>query len=127
MTRWVVERLGPDVPLHFTAFHPDFRMLDKPATPPATLTRARTIALKNGVRYAYTGNVHDGDGGSTYCHQCGKLLIERDWYVLGEWNLTADGCCKACSAMCAGVFEARPGNWGPKRQPVQLRGFAGRG
>ena len=127
MTRWVVEHLGPDVPLHFTAFHPDFRMLDKPHTPPATLTRARTIALNNGVRYAYTGNVHDGDGGSTYCHQCGGRLIERDWYVLGEWNLTADGCCKACGAKCAGVFEARPGNWGPKRQPVQLRGFAGRG
>ena len=80
-TKWIVEKLGPDVPLHFTAFHPDFRMLDKPHTPPATLTRARQIALANGIRYAYTGNVHDGDGGSTWCHGCGQLLIERDWYV----------------------------------------------
>ncbi len=127
MTRWVVERLGPDVPMHFSAFHPDFRMLDIPATPPATLTRARQIALRNGVRYAYTGNVHDGDGGSTYCHQCGGLLIERDWYVLGQWNLTVEGCCKSCGAKCAGVFETAPGSWGPKRQPVRLRDFAGRG
>jgi pyruvate formate lyase activating enzyme len=126
MTRWVVDNLGPDVPHHFTAFHPDFRMLDIPHTPPTTLTRARNIARKNGIRYAYTGNIHDGDGGSTYCHQCGQRLVERDWYVLGEWNLTADGRCNRCSATCAGVFEARPGNWGAKRQPVRLRDFAGR-
>ena len=71
MTRWVVEHLGPDVPMHFTAFHPDYKMLDVPPTPPATLTRARQIAIDNGVRYAYTGNVHDEEGGSTFCHACG--------------------------------------------------------
>lgn len=124
LTQWVVEKLGPDVPLHFTAFHPDFRMMDVPHTPPQTLTRARQIALRNGVRYAYTGNVHDGVGGSTYCHQCGRLLIGRDWYLLTAWNLTADGCCDQCGARLPGLFEPRPGTWGPRRLPVRLRDFA---
>jgi pyruvate formate lyase activating enzyme len=123
MTQWVVEHLGPDVPLHFTAFHPDYRMLDKTATPPATLTRARAIAIQNGIRYAYTGNVHDAQGGSTYCHECGKLLIERDWYELGEWNL-ADGKCRFCGTTCSGVFEDRPGSWGSRRLPVRMEQFA---
>jgi len=121
MTRWIVERLGPDVPVHFTAFHPDWKMLDRPPTPPATLTRARRIALANGVRYAYTGNVHDSEGGSTFCHGCGALLIERDWYELGAWNLTGDGRCRACGAPCPGVFDGRPGDWGRRRLPVRLR------
>jgi pyruvate formate lyase activating enzyme len=123
MTRWIVENLGPDVPIHFTAFHPDFRMLDKPRTPPATLTKARTIALNNGIHYAYTGNVHDDRGGSTWCHECGQLVIGRDWYVLGDWNLTAEGCCDACGTHVPGVFEERPGNWGARREPVRLRDF----
>jgi pyruvate formate lyase activating enzyme len=125
-TKWIVKNLGPDVPLHFTAFHPDFRMLDKPSTPPATLTRARSIALANGIHYAYTGNVHDGDGGSTWCLGCGKLLIERDWYVLGNWNLTADGRCSDCGTAIAGHFERRPGTWGARRAPVRLSDFASR-
>jgi pyruvate formate lyase activating enzyme len=123
LTRWVVENLGPDVPLHFSAFHPDFRMLDKPRTPPETLTRARRIAMKNGVRYAYTGNVYDPEGGSTTCHQCGKCLIGRDWYLLTEWNLTDGGDCRFCGTRCAGVFAGPPGDWGPKRRPVLLRDF----
>lgn len=124
MTQWVVAHLGPDVPLHFTAFHPDYKMLDYPATPPETLTRARAIALKNGVRHVYTGNVHDDAGGSTYCRHCGHKLIGRDWYVLSDWNLTANGRCNRCGTPCAGVFEARPGTWGGQRQPVRLRDFA---
>jgi len=123
MTRWVVEHLGPDVPLHFSAFHPDFRMLDVPPTPASTLARARRIARANGVRYAYTGNVHDPDGGSTYCHACGLRLIERDWYEIGEWNLTDDGCCTGCGARCAGRFEGPPGRWGGSRLPVRLASF----
>jgi len=123
MTRWVVDELGPDVPLHFSAFHPDYKMLDKPPTPPATLTRARRIAMANGVRYAYTGNVHDPDGGSTYCHACGERLIGRDWYVLKEWNLTPEGNCAACATPCAGRFQSRPGTWGARRVPVRLRDF----
>ncbi|MGH8524379.1 MAG: AmmeMemoRadiSam system radical SAM enzyme, partial [Gammaproteobacteria bacterium] len=124
MTRWVVENLGPEVPMHFTAFHPDWKMMDKTHTPPATLTRARDIALRNGVRYAYTGNVHDKAGGSTYCHRCGTTLIGRDWYTLSDWNLTSAGRCGACGTPCPGVFEPRPGRWGARRLPVRLRDFA---
>jgi pyruvate formate lyase activating enzyme len=124
MTKWVVKELGPDVPMHFTAFHPDWKMLDVPPTPIGTLTRARSIALNNGVRYAYTGNVHDEKGESTYCHHCGEKLIGRDWYVLSTWNLDEHGACKKCGTSCAGVFEAKPGTWGSRRQPVRLRDFA---
>jgi pyruvate formate lyase activating enzyme len=120
MTAWVVDELGADVPMHFTAFHPDYKMLDIPPTPPATLSRARDIAVRNGVRYAYTGNVHDRAGESTYCHHCGSLLVERDWYRLGAWNLDAQGCCGRCGTPCAGVFEERPGTWGPRRLPVRM-------
>lgn len=120
MTRWVVAELGPDVPMHFSAFHPDYKMLDRPSTPPETLSRARRIALSNGVRYAYTGNVHDEAGGTTYCHQCGETLIGRDWYELTAWNLTEDGRCRSCGAACAGVFDRLPGRWGARRQPVHL-------
>ena len=123
MTRWVVDNLGADVPMHFTAFHPDWKMLDKPATPPATLMLARRIALDNGVRYAFTGNVHDASGGATYCHECGQVLIGRDWYELGEWNLE-DGACNRCRTPLPGVFEAQPGNWGRRRKPVRLREVA---
>ncbi len=125
LTQWVVEKLGPDVPLHFSAFHPDHRMLDRPPTPPSTLRRARDIALCNGVRYTYVGNVHDPEADSTRCHQCGQLLIGRDWYRLTAWNLTPQGTCPGCQTPCAGVFEPEAGTWGPKRQPVRLAEFAG--
>jgi pyruvate formate lyase activating enzyme len=124
MTGWIVERLGPDVPVHFTAFHPDYKLLDVPPTPPATLSRARRIALANGVRYAYTGNVHDADGGSTYCPGCGQRAIERDWYRLGAYRVTAEGSCERCGERLAGVFASRPGAWGPRRLPVRLAGGA---
>jgi pyruvate formate lyase activating enzyme len=120
MTRWIVEDLGPDVPLHFSAFHPDHRMLDHPPTTPATLRRARQIALTNGVRYAYVGNVHDHEADSTYCHECGELLIGRDWYELTDWNLAAGGDCPKCRTRCCGVFEGKPGSWGRRRLPVRL-------
>ena len=124
LTQWFVENLGPDVPLHFSAFHPDWKMLDTPPTPPATLTRARKIALANGVRYAYTGNVHDKEGESTYCHNCGTRLIGRDWYVLSDWNLTDDGHCTNCGTLCAGVFDGPAGDWGSRRLPVRLSEMA---
>jgi pyruvate formate lyase activating enzyme len=122
MTRWIVQRLGPDVPIHFTAFHPDYKMLDTPPTPPETLTRAREIALANGIRHAYTGNVFDADGGSTYCPGCGERVIERDWYTLGEYRLTDDGRCVTCGARLPGVFDSAPGRWGRRRLPVRLAG-----
>ena len=120
MTRWIAERLGPDVPLHFSAFHPDWKMTDRPATPPATLTRARRIAMRNGLHYVYTGNVHDKAGGSTWCPGCGALLIERDWYELGRWGLTPAGECMECGRPVPGVFAARPGTWGSRRLPVHM-------
>ena len=124
MTSWVVESLGPHVPMHFTAFHPDYKMTDIPPTPPETLAMARAVALRNGVRYAYTGNVHDPAGGSTYCSGCGAVLIGRDWYELTKWNLTDDGCCVSCGTRCAGVFAGGPGRWGSRRRPVRLADFA---
>jgi pyruvate formate lyase activating enzyme len=123
MARWVVDNLGPEVPHHFTAFHPDYKMRDLPATPPQTLSRAREIALEAGERYVYTGNVHDEHGQTTYCHACGEALIERDWYRLGAWRLDEQGHCVSCGVRCAGVFEARPGDWGPQRRPVRLSGW----
>ena len=120
MTQWVVENLGPDVPMHFTAFHPDWKMTDKPRTPNASLLKARNIALNNGVRYAYVGNVHDKAAESTYCHHCGELLIGRDWYVLSDWHLDAEGKCQFCGTTCAGYFQELPGDWGAKRQAVRL-------
>jgi len=119
MTQWIMNKLGPDVPLHFTAFHPDWKMMDKPPTPPATLARAREVARNNGLRYVYTGNVHDPTGSSTYCHGCRTRVIERDWYRLGEWKLT-DGVCNHCSTQIPGVFREQPGTWGRRRVPVQL-------
>ena len=120
MTRWMAENLGTDVPLHFSAFHPDWKMLDTPATPPATLSRARDIAMSNGLNFVYTGNVHDPRGGSTYCKSCGELLIGRDWYVLTAWGLTEEGRCRNCGTVCPGVLESRPGSWGAKRMPVRI-------
>jgi pyruvate formate lyase activating enzyme len=112
--------------MHFTAFHPDFKMLDTPATPPATLRRARAIAIANGVRFAYTGNVHDREGDSTACPRCGRRVIERDWYELGEYALTDDGHCRTCEALLPGRFEGPPGRWGARRQPVRLAAFEAR-
>jgi pyruvate formate lyase activating enzyme len=124
MTKWVVENLGPDVPMHFTAFHPDWKMMDVPATPLATLIKARKIAIDNGVHYAYTGNVDYKLGENTYCHACGLRLIARDRYKLTEWKLDDSGSCIKCGAACAGVFDKKPGNWGNKRLPIQLSHYA---
>jgi len=118
MTEWIMENLGPDVPLHFSAFHPDWKMRDIPQTPVETLTRARGIAMQNGLHYVYTGNVHDAQGSSSYCHKCGELLIERDWYELGHWGLDEKGGCKKCGTQLPGVFDAQPGNWGSQRLPI---------
>jgi pyruvate formate lyase activating enzyme len=124
MTQWVVERLGPDVPMHFTAFHPAWKMLERPPTPLSLLKKARCIAMKNGVRYAYTGNLYDQEGSSTYCHRCGTRLIGRDWNRLTEWNLIGDGRCIYCGSACPGVFGSFPRSWGPKCVPVRLQNFA---
>ena len=120
MTGWVMENLGPDVPLHFSAFHPDWKMTDKSNTPLETVVRARKIAMKNGIRYAYTGNVHDPEGGSTWCPGCGACLIGRDWYELSTWHLTAEGSCKSCDYELPGKFTDGPGQWGRRRLPIRI-------
>lgn len=109
LTEWIMENLGPDVPLHFTAFHPDWKMRDRPPTPARTLSVARSIAHRNGIHYCYTGNVHDPEGGSTWCHRCRARLIERDWYALGDWQLDDAGACLRCHAPLPGVFAGKPG------------------
>jgi pyruvate formate lyase activating enzyme len=120
MTEWLVEHLGRDVPLHFSAFHPDHKMLDVPATPKETLTRARHIGLSSGLHHVYTGNVHDLEGGTTFCPGCGAAVIERDWYEIRGFRLTGDGRCSTCDTKLAGVFEGPPGEWGRRRRPVHL-------
>jgi pyruvate formate lyase activating enzyme len=122
MTRWIAERLGLDVPVHFTAFHPDWKMRDRPPTPPGTLIRARQIAIGNGLRYAYTGNVHDPVGQATMCSGCGRIVVGRDGYELTAWGLDAGGRCSACRSLCPGVFDPHPGAWGSRRVPVRLAG-----
>ena len=119
MSEWIAERLGPDVPLHFTAFHPDYKMRDLPPTPVESLTRSRAIALSKGLHYVYTGNVHDSQGGSTWCPGCGALLIERNWYELGAFNIR-DGACAHCGHLIAGHFDAAPESWGAPRRPGHL-------
>ena len=125
MCEWIAEHLGPSVPLHFTAFHPDWKMRDKPPTPASTLQRARDIGLSKGLHYVYTGNVHDSRGGSTYCPQCQTLVIERDWYELGRYRLDDRGSCQKCGTAIAGVFDGPAEHWGARRQPVRLS--AGKG
>jgi len=122
MTQWIAKELGPDVPLHFSAFHPDYKMGDVPPTPSRTLTRARDIALRNGLHYVYTGNVHDTDGGTTYCPTCDSPLVVRDWYRIEDYRLTPDGRCPHCQTKIAGHFEPfiLSRQFGNRRQPVTL-------
>ena len=125
LCEWFLKHLGPMVPLHFTAFHPDFKLLETPHTPAGTLRRARERALAAGLKHVYTGNVQDARGQSTYCPACAKLLIERDGYALGFWNLDRDGACRYCGEPLVGHFEPRPGNWGPRRERVHVESTRG--
>jgi pyruvate formate lyase activating enzyme len=120
MCAWIAQELGPDVPLHFSAFHPDWKMTDIPATPPATLTRARWIALGHGLHYVYTGNVHDTEGGTTFCPHCGKPVIVRDWYNILDYRVGDDGCCKECGGALAGRYQPFGQAFGSRRIPVRL-------
>ena len=127
MCAWIAQELGPEVPLHFSAFHPDWKMTDIPATPAATLERARRIAQRRGLHYVYTGNVHDPEGGTTYCPHCGKALIVRDWYQLLDYRVSADGHCSECGGAVAGRFQAFDikQQFGSRRIPVRLAAEAG--
>ena len=120
MCLWINEHLGTDVPLHFSAFHPDFKMMDKPRTPLATLQRARQIALNYELKYVYCGNVHDSESDSTYCPQCKRRVIERDWYQLGEYRLDDTGHCQHCGYRLAGIFDGPREDFGPQRLRVKM-------
>jgi AmmeMemoRadiSam system radical SAM enzyme/AmmeMemoRadiSam system protein B/uncharacterized protein (TIGR00296 family) len=124
MCNWILESVGDQVPIHFSAFHPDFRMLDRGPTDPHTLALAYDIAQSEGLKYVYVGNVHDTHRQSTFCHQCEQLLIERDWYVLGSYTINADGKCPACKAAIPGRFDAQAGQWGARREPVRIEQYA---
>lgn len=124
LSQWVFQNLGPDVPLHFTAFHPDYRMMNKPHTPPHTVKRAREIAIRNGLHYVYTGNIRDPEGQSTYCPSCHHKMIGRDGYEITSWHLKEDGSCHDCGQKCPGIFETNPGHWGSQRVPLQLRAIS---
>jgi pyruvate formate lyase activating enzyme len=126
LSEWMVEHLGPDVPLFFTAFHPDFKMRDLPPTPPATLTRARQQARRAGRHHGYTGNLHDTEGGTTFCGACGSALIVRDWYELLDYRVTPRGTCPDCGATVPGRFDDAPGGFGARRIPVRLHLAEGR-
>jgi len=119
LCRWIYDRVGPDVPLHFSAFHPDFKMRDVARTPAQTLSRARRQALETGLRYVYTGNVSDPAGQSTYCGACSARVIERDWYRIGEFGVVR-GACSSCGAPLPGRFDDAPGGWGQRRLPIAI-------
>ncbi|MBC7814432.1 MAG: AmmeMemoRadiSam system radical SAM enzyme, partial [Burkholderiales bacterium] len=119
-SKWVADKLSPEVPVHFTAFHPDFKMTDRPATPAATLRRARAIAHNQGLRHVYTGNIRNIEGASTYCTACGTCLIQRDGYAILRYRLRDDGCCIDCGSQLAGRFQHFDGSFGNKRIPIRL-------
>jgi len=120
LSDWFAQNLGPDTPLHFTAFHPDFKLLDAERTPDATLQRARRRALESGLKHVYTGNTHDPAGQSSYCSGCGERVIERDGYSIGRFDLTSSGACRFCATPMAGHFEANAGHFGPRRIRLPL-------
>ena len=117
MIEWIIENLGYDVPLHFTAFHPDYRMMDLPRTPADTLKKARLLAKESGLNYVYTGNILDEEGGSTYCPTCKASIIQRNWHEIGKYDIK-DGACKHCKTKIAGVFSNEKGHWGRRRKQV---------
>jgi len=125
LVEWLLKELGPHVPLHFSAFHPDYKLLDLPPTPAETLKRARRIAMESGLHYVYTGNVHDPEGGTTYCPACGTAVIRRDWYEIPEYRLTEDGHCPHCGGAIAGRFEKFGSPFGARRIPVAMHPLSG--
>jgi pyruvate formate lyase activating enzyme len=120
MCKWIRKELGVDVPLHFSAFHPDYKMADIPATPASTLIRAREIGIRAGLQYVYTGNVHNQEGDTTFCPNCNAQLIVRDWYQINQYNLTQDGRCPHCNTPIAGRFDSQAGHFGRRRIPIAI-------
>jgi pyruvate formate lyase activating enzyme len=125
LCEWFAKEIGTEVPLHFTAFHPSFKMMDVPATPAPTLSRARQQGIAAGLKHVYTGNIRDAHGQSTYCAKCGEKVIGRDGYQITDWRLSSEGRCRECRQQLAGHFAAEPGHWGSRRQPIALFEEAG--
>ena len=123
MSAWIAKEVGTDVPLHFTAFHPDYKMTDITPTPAATLSRARRIALEAGLQYVYTGNVHDTEGGTTFCPQCHAPLIVRDWHRIEHYALTERGACNQCGEQIAGRFMRFDSQFGRRRIPLHIAAY----
>ncbi|HUW16984.1 MAG TPA: AmmeMemoRadiSam system radical SAM enzyme [Actinomycetes bacterium] len=123
LAEWVAGALGPDVPLHFSRFHPDYKMLDVPPTPAETLRRAREIARGHGLHHVYTGNIHDPAGDTTWCPACGTTVVERDWYQIRAYALADDGQCHSCGTVLAGRYDGPAGTWGARRLPVRLADY----
>ncbi|MBF0360169.1 MAG: AmmeMemoRadiSam system radical SAM enzyme [Oligoflexia bacterium] len=125
MCEWIVSNLGEHIPLHFSAFHPDWHMDDVPATPLKLLLRAKEIALLKGLRYVYLGNVRCKNNSTTICHQCSEVLIEREGYVVDKkfWkikeNVEGKSVCAKCGEVVAGFFDKLPADWGNKRIPIR--------
>ncbi len=126
LCQWVIDNLGNDVPIHFSAFHPDFKMTDKNKTPMNTLLRAYKIAKDAGVNHVYCGNIHHQESDTTYCPNCNEILIARDWYEINKYNLGQDGHCQNCNSKIAGRFTDSNGNWGRKRRRIDMTAFAAR-
>lgn len=124
MCQWIYRELGAEVPLHFSAFHPDYKMPDIPPTPKATLIRARDIAMREGLHYVYTGNVHNLTGDTTFCPNCKAALIVRDWYQIMQYHLNPEGHCPHCQTAIAGHFDAKAGHFGRRRIPVVIGAYA---
>ena len=124
MCKWIKKELGADVPLHFSAFHPDYKMPDIPPTPKATLIRAREIGMREGLHYVYTGNVHNLEGDTTFCPHCKAPLIVRDWYQINQYRLSKDGHCPDCHTAIAGHFDMKAGDFGRRRIPVVIGAYA---
>jgi pyruvate formate lyase activating enzyme len=120
MCAWIARELGPDVPLHFTAFHPDYKMTDLAPTPAATLARARAIGQRAGLRFVYTGNVHDAEGGTTFCPGCAAPLVVRDWHEIIRYDVTDDGHCRHCATTLPGRYGPVARTWGRRRVPVRI-------
>jgi AmmeMemoRadiSam system radical SAM enzyme len=122
MCDWIFDHLGPEVPVHFTAFHPDFRLRDRCGTPAETLFAAHDIATQRGLRYVYVGNLSDRDRQTTHCPQCRESLIVRASYEILRYAIR-DGRCGKCGAAIAGRFDNEAGDWGSRRQGVRIAEF----
>jgi pyruvate formate lyase activating enzyme len=120
LAEWFVDQLGPETPLHFSAFHPDFKLMNLPPTPAETLLRARRQAKAAGLKHVYTGNIRDPEGQSSYCTACAARVITRTGYRVDGFRLDPQADCAACGAAFAGHFDREPGQFGSRRIPLMI-------